>query len=220
MNIQLTVVVALHPLRNTYRKKFWHKIPKTREKFSFSSVLSYIFISYEYSKNRTRMLGKSIHGNFVAKREKSIRFPCFIFKSMHGSLFGAFFPNFTPDAANTLTGVNELLPLWEKAGSEASNIVPQVLWQSALQPDPLPSWFLKTRPSRVSPGYPAPHHHPSQLTLPSFLLQPNMVCDRTITVPPELCLPPWLQSLFKKKKKSEKAKRAPCCWLGWGWIVS
>lgn len=82
----------------------------------------------------------------------------------------------------------------------------RVPWMLCLQPDPLPSWFLKTRPSRVSPGYPAPHHHPSQLTLPSFLLQPNMVCDRTITVPPELCLPPWLQSLFKKKKwKSQKS---------------
>lgn len=85
----------------------------------------------------------------------------------------------------------------------------RVPWMLCLQPDPLPSWFLKTRPSRVSPGYPAPHHHPSQLTLPSFLLQPNMVCDRTITVPPELCLPPWLQSLFKKKKKVKKPKEHP-----------
>lgn len=85
----------------------------------------------------------------------------------------------------------------------------RVPWMLCLQPDLLPSWFLKTRPSRVSPGYPAPHHHPSQLTLPSFLLQPNMVCDRTITVPPELCLPPWLQSLFKKKKKVKKPKEHP-----------
>lgn len=92
MNIQLTVVVALHPLRNRYRKKFWHKIPKTREKFSFSSVLSYIFISYEYSKNRTRMLGKSVHGNFVAKREKKHQISVFHFQKYAWIFIWCVFP--------------------------------------------------------------------------------------------------------------------------------
>lgn len=92
MNIQLTVVVALHPLRKRYRKKFWHKIPKTREKFSFSSVLSYIFISYEYSKNRTRMLGKSVHGNFVAKREKKHQISVFHFQKYAWIYIWCLFP--------------------------------------------------------------------------------------------------------------------------------
>lgn len=109
MNIQLTVFVALYPLRKRYRKKFWHNVCQTWEFFFFFlSVLSYIFISYEYSKNRTRMLGNSVHEILILK---SIRFPGFIFKSLQESLLGAFFPAFTSDAANTLTGVNELLPL-------------------------------------------------------------------------------------------------------------
>lgn len=161
--------------------------------FFFLSVLSYIFISYEYSKNRTRMLGNSVHEILILK---SIRFPGFIFKSLQESLLGAFFPAFTSDAANTLTGVNELLPLWAKAGSETSNIVPQVLWQSALNAA-FAAWLLspprslKTRLSRVSAGYPPLF----TTTLLSFLLHSSMLCDRTITITPELACfaPPWLQ---------------------------
>lgn len=71
MNIQLTVV-ALHPLGSKYRKIFWHRILRTRAKksiYSFS-MLSSISIFYEYSKDKTRVWGKNVHGTVNAKKKE------------------------------------------------------------------------------------------------------------------------------------------------------
>lgn len=103
----------------------------------------------------------------------------------------------------------------------------RVPWVLPLQPGLLPSWFLKTRQSRVFAEYPAFHPHSSQLTVLLSCCTPTW-CG--IELFPWACLlafhPHGCKSYQKQKKKkkekkkSEKAKRAPCCWPGWGWIVS
>lgn len=64
------------------------------------------------------------------------------------------------------------------------------------------------------PGYLLGICHSSQLTLPSFLV---VWCVTQTQLLPQslLCLHGCRALKGKKKKKSEKAKRAPCCWLGW-----
>lgn len=167
-------------------------------------MLSYIFISYEYSKNRTRMLENNVHGNFDLK--KFIRFPCFIFKSMQEFLLGGFLSHRHPWGNQLLLESRSFCSSEQRQGQKHPALYlrscDRVPWILLLQSDLVPSWFLKIRPSRVSAGYPSPFTaDPAFFTVvPQHGLWQNHNCS------PRAFLLCTLMAAELKKKKKEKCK--------------
>lgn len=167
----------------------------------------------------------------MQKEEKNIRSACFIFKSRHDSLLGAFFPASLPAQPALPLGSMRFCPseqshgqkyqmLYLKSRDRASRMLP-------FQPDLIPTQFLKIKPSGVSPsGCPTPHHHSSQPTLPSFPQPPAIVCNRAATISQSsLSLQPHGRKAYRKKKNQtqkgmKKPKERPVSWRGWGRIMS
>jgi len=167
-------------------------------------MLSSIFIFYEYSKNKTRILGKNVHRDVNAKRRKKHQISSFIFKSMHESLLGAFFPHFAPNIASTPTKSRSL------CSSEQSHAQKyQTLYLKSCDSDlntAFPAWphTLLIPQSQtiqsVSCWVSNPHHHSSQPTLPFFPQPSAVVCNRAVTVSQSsLARAPRPQSVSKNK---------------------